>query len=39
VQHRRCLDTSKAKEVCGFTANIGLREGLKNIINWYRENS
>jgi GDP-L-fucose synthase len=38
-QPRRCLDTSKAKEAFGFTANIGLREGLKNTINWYRENS
>lgn len=38
-QPRRCLDTSKAKEAFGFTANIGLREGLKNTIEWYRANS
>ncbi|MBL1208445.1 MAG: GDP-L-fucose synthase [Geminocystis sp. GBBB08] len=38
-QPRRCLDTSKAKETFGFTANIDLRQGLKNTIEWYRNNS
>lgn len=38
-QPRRCLDTSKAKEAFGFTANMDLRQGLKNTIEWYRNNS
>ncbi|BAQ60600.1 nucleoside-diphosphate-sugar epimerases [Geminocystis sp. NIES-3708] len=38
-QPRRCLDTSKAKDAFGFTAKIDLKEGLKNTIQWYRENS
>lgn len=38
-QPRRCLDTSKAKEAFGFTANMDLRQGLKNTIEWYRKNS
>jgi GDP-L-fucose synthase len=35
-QPRRCLDTSKAKEAFGFTAQMSLREGLQETINWYR---
>jgi len=38
-QPRRCLDTSKAKEAFGFTANMDLKQGLKNTIDWYRANS
>lgn len=38
-QPRRCLDTSKAKEAFGFTANMDLRQGLKNTIEWYRNNN
>jgi len=38
-QPRRCLDTSKAKEAFGFTANMDLKQGLKNTVDWYRENS
>jgi len=37
-QPRRCLDTSKAKETFGFTANMELRQGLKNTIDWYVSN-
>ncbi len=36
-QPRRCLDTVKAKEKFGFTANINLRQGLQNTIDWYRQ--
>lgn len=36
-QPRRCLDTSKAKELFGFTANMDLKQGLKNTIEWYRQ--
>ncbi|NJK28764.1 MAG: GDP-L-fucose synthase [Acaryochloris sp. RU_4_1] len=36
-QPRRCLDTAKAKEKFGFTANFNLNQGLQNTINWYRQ--
>jgi len=36
-QPRRCLDTSKAKEILGFEAKTGLREGLENTIKWFIE--
>ncbi|ABW28953.1 GDP-L-fucose synthase family protein [Acaryochloris marina] len=36
-QPRRCLDTAKAKEKFGFTANITLEQGLQNTIDWYRQ--
>ncbi len=38
-QPRRCLDTEKAKEKFGFVAEVGFKEGLKNTIDWYRENA
>jgi len=31
---RRLADTSKAAEQIGFTANISLKEGLKNLVQW-----
>ncbi|MEB3248828.1 MAG: GDP-L-fucose synthase [Merismopediaceae bacterium] len=34
-QPRRCLDTTKAKEAFDFTAQVDLRQGLKNTIDWY----
>ncbi len=36
-QPRRCLDTTKAKNVFGFTANTDFREGLKRTIEWYKQ--
>ncbi|GET42703.1 GDP-L-fucose synthase family protein [Microseira wollei] len=36
-QPRRCLDTERAKEKFGFTAQVGFQEGLKNTIEWYRQ--
>lgn len=36
-QPRRCLDTSKAEREFGFTAQVDFREGLKETIDWYRE--
>lgn len=36
-QPRRCLDTSKAKAEFNFAAQVSLREGLKNTIDWYRQ--
>lgn len=38
-QPRRCLDTNRAKEKFGFAAQTNLRQGLKNTIDWYRENA
>ncbi len=34
-QPRRCLDTRRAAERLGFTAQTGLEEGLKRTIEWY----
>jgi GDP-L-fucose synthase len=36
-QPRRCLDTSRAKELLGWSARIPLDEGLRRTIAWYRE--
>ena len=38
-QLRRCLDTERAKQEFGFTAEMEFRQGLKNTINWYRQNA
>jgi GDP-L-fucose synthase len=37
-QPRRCLDTSKAKKLFGFEAQVKFEEGLKATIEWYKEN-
>ena len=37
-QPRRCLDTSRAKELLGFKAQTDLPEGLSKTINWFLEN-
>ena len=36
-QPRRCLDTSKAKELFGFEARTSFDEGLKATIEWYKK--
>jgi len=36
-QPRRRLDTQRAKEAFGFTAQMDFKQGLKNTIEWYRE--
>ncbi len=36
-QPRRCLDTERAKERLGFSAQVDLTEGLRNTIAWYRQ--
>ncbi|RYZ02310.1 MAG: GDP-L-fucose synthase [Myxococcales bacterium] len=36
-QPRRMLDTSRAKERFGFTARVGLDEGLDRTVAWYRK--
>lgn len=38
-QPRRCLDTTRAKEKFGFVAQTSFEEGLKNTIEWYRQNA
>ncbi len=38
-QPRRCLDTTRAKEKFAFLAQIEFKQGLKNTIDWYRQNA
>jgi GDP-L-fucose synthase len=38
-QPRRCLDTERAKQTFGFTAQVDFRQGLKNTIEWYRHHA
>jgi GDP-L-fucose synthase len=38
-QPRRCLDTERAKQAFGFTAQVEFKEGLKNTIDWWRKNA
>jgi GDP-L-fucose synthase len=35
-QPRRCLDTSRARELFGFLAHTDFRSGLTRTIDWYR---
>ncbi len=36
-QPRRCLDTSRAKELLNWQAQVGFEEGLRDTIAWYRD--
>ncbi len=38
-QPRRCLDTSRAKELFGFEAKTNFDAGLKATIEWYKQNN
>ncbi|BAZ68186.1 MAG: GDP-L-fucose synthase [Pelatocladus maniniholoensis HA4357-MV3] len=38
-QPRRCLDTERAKQAFGFTAQVDFKQGLKNTIEWWRQNA
>ncbi len=38
-QPRRCLDTQKAKQAFGFSAQVDFKQGLKNTVEWYRHNA
>ena len=38
-QPRRCLDTQRAKQAFGFSAQVGFEEGLRNTIEWYRKHA
>lgn len=37
-QPRRCLDVSRAEQYFGFKANTPFEQGLKETIEWYKEN-
>jgi GDP-L-fucose synthase len=34
-QPRRCLDTSRARDLIGFEAKVGFEEGLRTTIEWW----
>ncbi|KKL74808.1 hypothetical protein LCGC14_2061160, partial [marine sediment metagenome] len=34
-QPRRCLDTSRARDLFGWEATVPLREGLRRTVEWY----
>ena len=36
-QPRRCLDTRRAQERLGFTAQVGFEEGLRRTIAWFED--
>ncbi len=36
-QPRRCLDTTRAKELLGWSAQVDLEEGLARTIRWWRD--
>ena len=37
-QPRRCLDTSRAKQLFGFEARMSFNQGLRETIEWWRTN-
>jgi GDP-L-fucose synthase len=37
-QPRRCLDTSRARELFGFSARTGMEAGLAETVSWFRAN-
>jgi GDP-L-fucose synthase len=36
-QPTRCLDVSRARELMGFEATVGLEDGLRETVAWFRE--
>lgn len=38
-QPRRCLDIARAKQAFGFVAQVTFQQGLKQTIDWYRQNA
>ena len=36
-QPRRSLDSSRAAELFGFTAEVGLEEGITRTVAWFRD--
>ena len=37
-QPRRCLDTSRAKDMMGWQAQVGFEDGLRRTIEWFEAN-
>ena len=37
-QPRRCLDTTRAKDMMGWQAQVGFEEGLRRTIEWFETN-
>lgn len=35
-QARRCMDTGRARELLGWSARVGLEEGIGRTVEWYR---
>jgi GDP-L-fucose synthase len=35
-QPTRCLDVSRARELMGFEAQVGLEDGLRETVEWFR---
>jgi UDP-glucose 4-epimerase len=33
---RRLADTTRARETIGFRAEVGLEEGLRSLVDWWR---
>ncbi|MDX2230090.1 MAG: GDP-L-fucose synthase [Leptolyngbyaceae cyanobacterium bins.349] len=38
-QPRRCLDTERARQAFGFTAQVSFKQGLQNTIAWYEQHA
>jgi GDP-L-fucose synthase len=36
-QPTRCLEVSRARELMGFEARVGLEEGIQATVEWFRE--
>jgi GDP-L-fucose synthase len=36
-QPRRCLDVERARQAFGFVAQVDFKEGLRQTIDWYRQ--
>merc|ERR1712032_1358645 len=34
---RTCADTSKAKRLLGYRANVSMRDGLEKTVSWYKQ--
>lgn len=37
-QHKRCIDTSRARDMFDFEAKWSFEDGIEETINWYKEN-
>ena len=37
-QPRRAMDVTRAREYFGWTAKVPFEEGIRNTVEWYKEN-